>query len=46
VGWEGIKDTAGDWPSTAYEKIAGSPGFTRAGINPALVLPVEEVTLG
>ena len=26
-GWEGIKDTAGDWPSTAYEKIAGSPWF-------------------
>src|SRR3989344_2654895 len=26
-GWSGIKDTSGDWPSTAYEKIAGSPWF-------------------
>lgn len=26
-GWEGIKDASGDWPSTAYEKIAGSPWF-------------------
>ncbi len=25
--WTGIKDTEGDWPSTAYEKIAGSPWF-------------------
>jgi len=28
-GWEGIKDASGDWPSTAYEKIAGSPWFYR-----------------
>jgi peptidoglycan hydrolase-like amidase len=26
-GWNGIKDTNGDWPSQAYEKIAGSPWF-------------------
>jgi len=26
-GWEGIKDTAGAWPDTAYEKLAGSPWF-------------------
>ena len=26
-GWSGIKDTQGDWPGTAYEKIAGSPWF-------------------
>jgi peptidoglycan hydrolase CwlO-like protein len=26
-GWSGIKDTSGDWPSTAYEQIAGSPWF-------------------
>lgn len=26
-GWSGIKDTSGDWPSTAYEKTAGSPWF-------------------
>lgn len=26
-GWSGIKDASGDWPSTAYEKIAGSPWF-------------------
>ncbi len=26
-GWNGIKDTIGDWPGTAYEKIAGSPWF-------------------
>lgn len=26
-GWSGIKDTSGDWPATAYEKIAGSPWF-------------------
>jgi len=26
-GWTGIKDTSGDWPSTAYEKVAGSPWF-------------------
>lgn len=36
-GWTGIKDTEGDWPDTAYEKISGSPWFykgwykTRAG---------------
>ena len=29
-GWTGIKDTQGDWPSTAYEKIAGSPWFYKA----------------
>src|SRR3990172_5420180 len=26
-GWSGIKDTVGDWPGTAYEKIFGSPWF-------------------
>lgn len=26
-GWNGIKDTNGDWPSQAYEKVAGSPWF-------------------
>ncbi len=26
-GWTGIKDTANEWPGTAYEKIAGSPWF-------------------
>lgn len=26
-GWSGIKDTSGDWPSTSYEKVAGSPWF-------------------
>lgn len=26
-GWTGIKDTSGDWPGTAYDKIAGSPWF-------------------
>ncbi len=26
-GWSGIKDAAGDWPGTAYEKISGSPWF-------------------
>ncbi|MEK7525951.1 MAG: SpoIID/LytB domain-containing protein [Patescibacteria group bacterium] len=26
-GWNGIKDAAGDWPATAYEKTAGSPWF-------------------
>jgi peptidoglycan hydrolase CwlO-like protein len=26
-GWEGIKDTAGAWPDTAYEKVSGSPWF-------------------
>jgi peptidoglycan hydrolase-like amidase len=26
-GWSGIKDASGDWPSTAFEKIAGSPWF-------------------
>ncbi len=26
-GWSGIKDTSGDWPGTAYEKIGGSPWF-------------------
>lgn len=26
-GWTGIKDTAGDWPSTSYEIVGGSPWF-------------------
>ncbi len=26
-GWSGIKDAAGDWPATAYEKVGGSPWF-------------------
>lgn len=26
-GWSGIKDAAGSWPDSAYEKIAGSPWF-------------------
>ncbi len=26
-GWSGIKDAAGSWPDTAYEKIGGSPWF-------------------
>jgi peptidoglycan hydrolase CwlO-like protein len=26
-GWSGIKDTSGDWPGTAYEKVSGSPWF-------------------
>jgi len=26
-GWSGIKDASGDWPSSAYEKVAGSPWF-------------------
>lgn len=26
-GWNGIKDTSGDWPGTAYEKVSGSPWF-------------------
>lgn len=26
-GWSGIKDASGDWPSTAYEKVGGSPWF-------------------
>ncbi|HET7098616.1 MAG TPA: SpoIID/LytB domain-containing protein [Patescibacteria group bacterium] len=26
-GWNGIKDTSGAWPNTAYEKVAGSPWF-------------------
>ncbi len=26
-GWSGIKDTSGDWPATAYEKVGGSPWF-------------------
>jgi len=25
--WSGIKDTSGDWPNTAYEKVSGSPWF-------------------
>ncbi len=29
-GWSGIKDTSGDWPSTAYEKISSSPWFYKA----------------
>lgn len=26
-GWTGIKDTSGDWPGKAYEKISASPWF-------------------
>ncbi len=26
-GWNGIKDTSGDWPGGAYEKVGGSPWF-------------------
>ena len=26
-GWSGIRDTSGDWPATAFEKVAGSPWF-------------------
>ena len=26
-GWSGIRDASGDWPSTAFEKVAGSPWF-------------------
>ncbi len=26
-GWSGIKDTSGNWPDTAYEKVAASPWF-------------------
>ncbi len=29
-GWTGIKDAAGNWPDTAYEKIGGSPWFYKA----------------
>jgi len=29
-GWTGIKDTFGDWPGSAYEKLAGSPWFYKA----------------
>lgn len=29
-GWSGIKDTNGDWPATAYEKVGGSPWFYKA----------------
>lgn len=29
-GWSGIKDTSGDWPGTAYEKVGGSPWFYKA----------------
>ncbi|HLD91834.1 MAG TPA: SpoIID/LytB domain-containing protein [Patescibacteria group bacterium] len=29
-GWSGIKDTSGDWPATAYEKVGGSPWFYKA----------------
>ena len=29
-GWSGIKDAPGDWPGTAYEKIAASPWFYKA----------------
>ena len=38
-GWSGIKDTTGEWPGTAYEKLAGSPWFykgwykSRAGVT-------------
>ena len=26
-GWSGFKDAPGNWPDTAYEKVAGSPWF-------------------
>ncbi|MFI5241213.1 MAG: SpoIID/LytB domain-containing protein, partial [Microgenomates group bacterium] len=26
-GWTGIKDTSGNWPDSAYEKVGGSPWF-------------------
>ncbi|MEK7550963.1 MAG: SpoIID/LytB domain-containing protein [Patescibacteria group bacterium] len=26
-GWTGIKDAPGNWPDTAFEKVAGSPWF-------------------
>jgi len=26
-GWSGIKDAAGEWPASAYEKISASPWF-------------------
>lgn len=29
-GWSGIKDTNGNWPDQAYEKIAESPWFYKA----------------
>jgi peptidoglycan hydrolase CwlO-like protein len=29
-GWSGIRDTSGDWPATAYEKVGGSPWFYKA----------------
>ncbi len=29
-GWGGIKDTSGDWPSSAYEKVGNSPWFYKA----------------
>ena len=29
-GWNGIKDTAGDWPEAAYEKVSASPWFYKA----------------
>lgn len=29
-GWSGIKDASGDWPSSAYEKVGGSPWFYKA----------------
>lgn len=38
-GWNGIKDTGGDWPDSAYEKISASPWFykgwfkTRSGAS-------------
>lgn len=28
--WSGIKDTSGDWPGGAYEKVASSPWFYKA----------------
>ena len=29
-GWQGIKDTNGNWPDGAYEKVAESPWFYKA----------------
>jgi len=29
-GWNGIKDTNGDWPNSSYEKVSASPWFYKA----------------
>lgn len=44
-GWNGIKDTGGDWPDSSYEKISASPWFykgwfkTRSGASCGRVSP-------